>query len=219
MDKQINAPAGFWIRLLTKAIDFILPMIISVGILFALIEKNTHYEFKETYGYYVWTIVTVVLIITSFILIPYLTKGRTLAMYLTRIKIVPEDANKLLISLIKREVLFALSWVFLLLLSMAVINHTLVNEFARNDQKNVVYSDTDNIRIGIVSSAGTIIIILQLIAVVGIMIKRDKRGFHDRASNTSTVWVNKFIELPKEKFIKQIQPRPVNDEEIEWITK
>lgn len=216
---DINAPAGFWIRLLTKIIDFILPMIISVGILFALIEKHTHYEFKGDYGYYVWTIITAILLLISFIGIPFLTKGRTLAMFLTRIKIVPEDESKWLISLVKRETLFSLSWVFLLLLSMAVINHTLVNDFARNDQKNIVYSDVDNIRIGIVSSAGTIIIILQLISVVGIMIKRDKKGFHDRASHTSTVWVNKFIELPKEKFIKQIQPRPVNDEVVEWINR
>lgn len=215
--KTLSAPAGFWIRFITKILDFIWPIVASVGILFALLVKKQNYQFKEDWGYYVWTIVTITLIIISFIVIPYFTKGRTLAMYITRIKIVPEDENKLLVSLIKREAVFSLSWVFMLLLAMAVINHTLINDFAKKDQSKIDYSIFEKIRMGIISAAGTVVIIIQLIACIGIIIKKDKKGFHDNASNTTTVWINKFVSKPQEKTIKPIQPRPVNDEIVEWV--
>lgn len=212
-----NAPAGFWIRLLTKILDFAWVAVASVGILFALLEKKQHYQFKEEYGYYVWTIITVALIILSFIIVPYLTKGRTLAMYLTKIRIVQDDKSKLLVSLLKRELMFSLAWSFMLLLAMALINHTLVNEFARPDQSKVTYTTWQQLRIGVVSTVGTVVIVLQMLSVIGIIIKKNKKGFHDNLSQTSTVWINKFLTQSAEKEIKKIHPRPVNDEIVEWV--
>ncbi len=60
-------------------------------------------------------------------------------------------------------------------------------------------------------------IVLQMICIIGIITKKNKRGFHDNASHTSTVWANKFIELEQQKMPMQIKPRPVNDEIVEWI--
>lgn len=217
MNKNSQAPAGFWIRLVSRFIDMLIPGGLSIGLLFLLLEKKTNYEFKENYYYYIWTIVTIALILISFILVPFLSKGRTLGMFITKTKIVAEGS--LLKTLIKREGFFSLGWVLMLIVAMAVINHTLVNDFARNDQKSISYSDTDKLRIGVVSAVGSLLIILQLLSVVGIIARRDKCGFHDRASNSKTVWTNKTLVEESQVFEKKIQPRLVKDEVVEWVTE
>lgn len=217
MNNTNLAPAGFWIRLVSRFIDMLIPAGLSIGLLFLLLEKNNYYSFKENYYYYIWTIATVILILLSFILVPLISKGRTFGMFVTNTKIIVE--KNLFKSLVKREAFFSLSWVLLLVIAMAIVNHTLVNEFARNDQKSIPYSDTEKLRIGIVSAAGSLIIILQLLSVVGIIARRDKCGFHDRASNTKTVWTNKSIITSVVVFERKIQPRPVRDEIVEWISE
>lgn len=108
-------------------------------------------------------------------------------------------------------------WIFMTIFVAIVINHTLIDKYAKSEQKGIPYSDWDKLRIGIVSSVGSVLIVIQFIFTISIFVRGQKKGLHDTYSNTWTVWVNKFQDSKPNVPKLEIKPRPVNNNPVEWI--
>jgi len=214
-----NKKANFWIKLLAKLIDLLPVTAFSIGILFSMMSHSSgKWVFNEVWMYYVWNIVLITLIALMFLVIPLITKGKTLGMWITRIKIVADkDLRK---RILKREIFFAWTWIFMAILVLSVINHTLIYKFAstKNNKENL--TSWENLRIGIASGIGSISIIIQMFLGISGVVRSDKRALHDVYAETNVVWINKFIVVEKPKVLKsnsrKLRPVSYREEKIEW---
>lgn len=209
-----NLTAGFWIRAAARISDLIIVFIVSFLILFANLEKvNNNWHFINNSMFYVWGLSFITILFTWFILIPYLTNGQTLFMKLYRIKIIYKDKHEL-ISLIKREFMYSIYWIFMTLIFVLIINHTLIFEYSIKDQSQ--FSDWNKFRINIFTSVGMLGTVIQFIFSISIAVRKNKDGLHDKISNTETIWINKYVEVEEKEEIV-IKPRLVKNEDVIWV--
>lgn len=232
-----NKVSGFWIRLLGRLIDLVIvgAFVVLFGWLLTgqvptevqpfplkekwLLEKGTTVlGFVEPWEFYVWAVSTMILIAIEFILIPWLTKGRTPGMFICRIKI-KFNNNKIFLSILKREIFYALTWIWSTLMLMVIINHTMINQFALTDQDlNNDYTSWELARISVLTVLTSFPMFLMFGSAISIVIRKGRIGFHDTMSDTTTVWENKFVEIEKqENEIISIPPMPVKNKLVEWI--
>ena len=127
------------------------------------------------------------------------------------------DNEKIFVSIIKRESLFALTWIFMNILTMTVVNHTLIHKFSLTNQDNLSYSGWEKLRKNIVASVGSIMVVVQFIFAISIFVRGDKKGLHDSQSKTWTVWTSKFIDKPIEKIELRIKPKMIEKNLVIWI--
>jgi len=214
-----NKKANFWIKLLARLIDLLPIATISIGILFLMMRHSTEgWVFKELWMYYLWNFILVILIAWEFLIMPLLTNGKTLGMWVTQIKIV---ANKNFVKrVLKREVFFAWTWILMTFMVMVIINHTLIYKFASTTKDMNKLTSLESLRIGIVSAIGSISIVIQMFLGISGVVRRDKRSLHDVYAKTNVVWEKKFITIEKSKTLKSnsriLKPVPYKEEEIEW---
>ncbi|MCK5867753.1 MAG: hypothetical protein KAG14_05075 [Mycoplasmataceae bacterium] len=135
-----------------------------------------------------------------------------------RIKIIFNN-EKIFLSIIRREFLFSLTWMFMNLLTMVVVNHTLIHKFSLTNQENITYSDWEKLRKNIITSVGSIMIVIQFIYAISIFVRGEKKGLHDSQSNTWTIWVNKYINKPKEIKETKIKPRLMVNNPVLWVNR
>lgn len=182
-----------------------------------MMNHSGGWHFKYGWLFYIWSLEFIALIVGMFIVLPLLNNGQTLSMKLLKIKIFFEDEKKIT-SILKREIFFSLNWIVMILLISIVINHTLFTEFAKVDQKNINYTDLEKLRIGVITSISSLLMVMQFIYAISIFVRGDKKGLHDTQSKTKTIWVHKFVEV-KQKYIKAIviKPQPVNNIKVDWI--
>lgn len=224
---KIHKPAGFWIRFLARALDYVAFAAFSVGIAFLLMKHVSYddtiykadgvtvdtvyhtstYVFLENWKYYVWLLSNIAMVLVLFIAIPLITNGRTIFMALFRIKIV-FTKNKLW-SLIKRELFLSLTIALNLVLILALFDATIFSKFARSDIKDYkdflskhgrsYFSATDNLRISIVTTLASLTFVGQLIMGISIIMRKQRLGLHDSYSNTKTIWEKRYVELKDKK--------------------
>ena len=213
---EIQKSANFWIRFLARLLDSILIGAIIVLIAFSNLEKEPkwHFSSEEAWFFYVWIASSVVVILGYFIGIPMLI-GSTLFQFVLRIKIEFNDSK--FKTLIKREIYFSLMWSILFILVGAVINHTLINKYATSDQDSVSYSTLESLRVAIVSTFGTMSVVVQLGVSVSILVRKQKGGFHDSSSNSRVVWINKTIKVSKQDKTIGFRPKLIVNKHYEWI--
>ena len=211
-----NKRTGFWIRFAARILDLLVVCSAAVLSAYFMMDKNGGLHFKEDYLFYVWSIEFSTMLFIWFILIPVLTNGFTPFMWVCRIKIDFNGQNRWM-AILKRELFYSVYWIFMTIFVATVINHTLIGNYAKSTQKGIVYSDWDKLRIGIVSSVGSILIVIQFIFSISIFVRGSKKGLHDTYSNTWTVWINKHTKEAKVKVKLEIKPRPVNNNPVEWV--
>ena len=211
---QVNKRAGFWIRFLGRFIDLTIVFAILVSFSFLGLEKSDRWQFKNDWFFYIWTLLGIILISTLFIFIPY-KKGWTIGMFICRIKIENNNKNKLG-SIIKREYMFSITWIFLLLLVAVVINHTMINEYMQTKQKDISYSNWEVIRISIISSVSSILLLVQMIFGISTIVRKPKGSLHDEYSKTNTVWMNKYTQVVLRKEVVSIKPTLIKQNVVEW---
>ena len=211
-----NIKTGFWIRCLSRLLDLILVASIVVTSAYFMMDHGARWHFRDDYLFYIWILEFIALIFIAFILVPFLTKGYTLFMWVFRIKIIFET-DKIFTSIIKRELFFSIYWIIMAILVMAIINHTLIDKYALVDQDKVSYSNLEKLRMSTVTAVGSILIVIQFIYAMSIFVRGSRKGLHDTQSKTWTVWVNKFKDIPKEKEMQTIKPRPVNNNPVIWV--
>lgn len=214
---KINLQTGFWIRLLARMIDLMIFAAISVGFALINLHKDTSWYFKDNWFFYIWMMFNVLILFVMFILLPVIFNGQTLGMFITRIKISFEDNNKLK-SILKRELFFSITWIILVICVGLLINHTLFVKYAKTNQKDIKYTNWENLRISIVTTIASLLTLMQMVVSISVVVRKPHPGIHDSYSKTKTVWVNKFTEVKKQtKDFISIKPRMVKNEKVEWL--
>lgn len=213
-----NKIAGFWIRLLARIIDLIFFGSISLFIAFFSVQKKVIWEFKEPFLFYIWSIATIIIIFLYFCILPLFFGGKTIGMFICRIKIKFKNYSKFK-SILKREFCFSLTWIFLLILVTIIINHTLISKYASTNQKQIIYSDFELLRKSTLTAIGGICVLLQMICSISIVVKKPGPAIHDQFSETETVWIYKYSKTKKQQSneIISIKPQLIKQEIIEWI--
>ena len=213
-----NKIAGFWIRLSARIIDLIFFGFTSLFIAFFSIQKKVVWEFKEPFLFYVWSISTIIILFLYFCILPLFFGGKTIGMFICRIKIKFKNSNKFK-SIFKRELFFSLTWLFLLVLVTIVINHTLISKYASTNQEQITYSDLELLRKSTTTTIGGIFVLIQMICAISIVVKKPGPAIHDQFSETETVWIDKYSKIKKQQSneIISIRPKLIKQEIIEWI--
>lgn len=268
---KINKPAGFWIRFLARILDLIIFLAIIIGTAFVLLKRsdwtaysvkvgNTQeavitvhtFHFDSAANYYSWLIISIASLFVLFIIIPMLTKGRTLAMLICRIKIdIQEDKTKpwikrvfaRFVPLFKREIFMSLTIGINLILIMALFDEETFNKFTYFSKKTMddlekkdftlsngqvihglksgdIFGTLVSLKIAIVTTFASILFVGQMILALSIIVRKQRRGFHDSFSKTKTIWEKRMIELKdnnQDEKITSFRPRLVKKEPIEWI--
>lgn len=214
---KVNTQAGFWIRLLARMIDLIIFGLIMVGSALINLRKDNFWYFQDNWFFYVWILFNILILFLMFILLPVLFNGQTLGMFVTRIKITFQEKDKWK-SIIKRELFFAITWIILLVIIGAVVNHTLFAKYARTHQKDIKYSSWEQIRISIVTTVASLLTLIQMVCAISVVVRKPHPGIHDSYSKTKTVWINKFTTINKtnNKFVS-IKPQMIKNEKVEWL--
>ena len=209
-----NKQTGFWIRFISRVLDVCAISFISILTAFIMMSYNNGWHFKNNFYFYIWTLEFMILCFLWFVLIPVI-KGQTLFMWVFRIKIIFHE--KKFISMIKRELFFSISWIFMMFLVMVIINHTLILEFVSKKHSIKKYTNFEKIRINLISSIGGVLTLIQFITSISICVRGDKKGLHDTFSKTQTVWKNKYIKINKEFNKIIIKPKIVKNIPVEWM--
>ena len=138
-------------------------------------------------------------------------------MWVLRIEIQFKNEHKFK-SILIREGFFAIVWIIMITLMILIINHTLIEKFAKTDKSKNILSDLEKLRTGIVTAVGSVLVVVQFIYAISIFVRGNKKGLHDSQSNTYTVWSNRFINKPEIKKVDStIKPKPVNNNPVDWV--
>ncbi len=214
---MVNRKAGFWIRVLGRLIDLLLLFTIVIASSYLMLERSGGWHFKWNWLFYLWNIELIVLILFFFIFIPLVFNGKTIGMFVVRIKISFKDKNKKIKSIIIRELLFSINWIFMSLLVLVLINHTLIIKFVSTKKDTIKFTNLENLRISIITSIGGVTGILQFIFAISIIVRGEKQGLHDSQSNTETIWINKFTNKEEKPQEIKIKPKPVINNTVIWM--
>lgn len=217
MGKKENVTAGFWSKFLARIIDLVIMSLIVVGIGFSIMTRYPKWHFDQPWKFYAWIFIFFVTVSVEFILIPILFDGKTLGMYVVKIKITTQEYS-MGKSVLKREAFFALMWLLNIILITIIINHTLINKYALTKQTDIKYTAWETARISMVSSVGSITIIIQMLFAISSIVRKDKRSLHDVYSKTRVVRYNKFQDVAvKTKTARKIKPVMIEEPEVKWI--
>ncbi len=196
-------PSGFWRLFGSRIIDLSIVTILSVLTLFLFIDKNKH--FNPSYGFYIWSILTVLYMLIIMIAIPLATKGISIGMFIIRIKIISLRGS-LYFNFLKREIAYSIAWIFVILLSMSVINHTLINQVAEikgtitvGETKKSLLTNWEKTRITLCGSISGLITFIQMWLAITIIPNKNKRGWLDRWACTQVVRISSFTSLEQEE--------------------
>ncbi len=215
---KVQKPAGFWLRLLSRTIDFIFIVIISTLFLF-LFKKNEHnYQFAQPWMFYVWALITIFSFILFMVIIPSLWRGKSIGMFIVRIEVKPLKGS-LWLAIIKRELFFGIAWALVALMTMAIINHTLILKASiiKNKKSLDNLTNWERIRITFCGSISGLISFAQMWLAITIIPNKDNRGWHDRYAKCKVVRKNTYIKEEKKNKTTIIEPQKIKQEKVEWI--
>ena len=220
---EIYVKVGFWKRFLARLIDLFIVFAISFAILFFFLEKvNNHWQFRQVSFFYIWVILTMILLFSFSVLLPILTRGYTIGFLITKIKVHSKN-NNYFKTILLREVYFTFLWLFIMFLVLIFINHTLIfqisqirNRVNNNDPLPNALSMWDQIRISFVGSISSIIFFIQIFIAMSIVGKKNNEGFHDTLAGAMVIKPHKTQEI-QEKFARKLTPCKVHDKKVEWI--
>ncbi|CAM9135921.1 RDD family protein [Mycoplasma todarodis] len=219
---KINKPIGLFKRLISRAIDFFLIAVISIGLLFILAKphRSGPATFNSPWMFYVWALITILCIGIFMIAIPLATKGWSIGMKIMKIKVVAEQGS-IYKAILKREIAFGIAWIVIALLGMAVVNHTLIDSAARvKGYTNPVdhLTNFEKTRMTFVGSISGLIWFIQMWLGITIVPNKDKRGWHDRWAQASVVSSSKKIDKEVEEETRIVEPIVVENNIVEWIS-
>ena len=220
LENRICIPAGFWIRLFARIIDFIILLIITNAILFiCLINKNGEWVFRYNWLFYIWSLILAFGILGLFVLLPICNQGRSIGQAICRIKTISLDGN-LKHAIIQKEMFFGIAWTIMVLIVMIVINHTLILQLSHrvwNPKNAPKLSVGEKTRISVVGTLSSFLIFIQIFLAVTIIPNKNKQGFHDKISNSLTIKKETMKMFKKEKEINKVLPKKIRNEAIEWV--
>lgn len=202
--------------MLARLIDLVIFAAISIGFALINLKHDKNWYFQDNWFFYIWIIFSVIALTVIYLILPVVWNGKTIGMWICRIKIIFEDQNKIH-SIFKRELFLSVSWILLLVCVGVFINHTLFDRYARTHQKDVDYTTFETLRISTVTTIASLLTLGQMIVGISIVVRKPRTALHDGYSKTETVWINKMVKIEKPKPNTSVQPRLIKQEKIEWI--
>ncbi|MCU4116998.1 RDD family protein [Mycoplasma zalophi] len=190
--KTQNIKASFWRRFLSMIIDFIIffGFLLITSIL--VIDKKIA-NFHKNYFYYIWIVLIIIYILLIWIIIPIISKGQTIGMLITKLKIIPSlDKYKLNNVILQRQILFAWLWIIVLCLFIIFVSPETFIEASKLNKQTINQLT--------ITQRGFISIPLTLSAVTAFMdsfliittAKNSRISWNDSFSNSFVVYKNKF---------------------------
>lgn len=188
--------ANFWKRALARLIDLSLVFGLFIVVTYlSLVKSDGQWSFKYDWLFYLNCLALVALIVLFLIIIPFATNGQTIGNLATKTKL--ETDKKLLIALLSKEMFFGLSWVFLSLAAMALVNHTLAISYITVSTSDNNYSTWEAVRVNLVVSLSSITTLIQLVLIGSMLVKSP--GWNDKLSETTIVDLKQFVEITKQE--------------------
>ena len=227
MIQKENKVAGFFIRFLALAIDVIIFVAIGMASSLICISKHIYtfsdletgitnqlniYQINQPWTYYVWMIIIILTLTIQFIIIPFLLKGKTIGMVITKLKIKTLELDLSLKKVIWQRIqVGALLWIILVILFMIFINtktinkinlFTFIQQHNFNDWSNVnkielantyKLSTLETSLFAIPATISSVILFGQLFCLISVGISKNKHGIIDKISNSIIVYEKQFI--------------------------
>lgn len=215
--------SGFFIRLSSLILDLLI--FCSIGISSSLMcigknEKEISIINSFTH-YYLWLLLLIFTLSIQFILIPILTKGRTIGMLICRLNLIKNDEQeKIQVVILKRQILGSIPWIIMILLYIAFVTPDIVNKIViakKIQDSKLTLTGWEMARLTIPSTLSSFLIFSQTLLLLTVGINKQKQGFIDKITNSQIVWKNK-LDLTNEKIktLKIIKPELDKEIIIKW---
>ncbi|QJR44336.1 RDD family protein [Mycoplasma miroungirhinis] len=184
--------ASFWRRLLSSIIDFTIFFIFLLITSVLVIDKKNA-NFYENYFYYIWIILIIFYILLIWIIIPLISKGKTIGMIITKLKIIPSSKKyKLKKVILQRQLLFAWLWIIVLILFIIFVSPETFIQASKLNKSTInqlTITQRGFISIPLTLSAVTSFIDSFLVITTA---RHSKIGWNDNFSNSFVVYKNKI---------------------------
>ncbi len=220
---KVAKSAGLFKRLISRGIDFFCIALVAVGLLliFTTPQKHGPWPFKEPWMFYIWSIGITISIFIFMVAIPLASKGWSIGMKVVKIKIVTtDDKNNLYKAIIKREVPFAFAWMFVSIMVMIVVNHTLIESLARIkgfSNSTIKLTNWEKTRITFSGSISGLIWFFQMWLGITIVPNGEKQGWHDRWAGVKVISTHITTYKNIEAKTEIIAPIKIENKVVEWI--
>ncbi|MBN0919496.1 RDD family protein [[Mycoplasma] gypis] len=187
-----NKKAGFWPRFLATLIDLFIFMVIVFAFSFIVFDNKTK-DFKSEGFYYLWLSLIIITDAFIWVLLPILTKGRTLGLLCFRLKIVSKHKkDPLWKTVLKRQLLFAVLWIIVFACWMIFISKdTFVLVLKTNKQNINQLNWIQRIFVTIPLTLSALTAIINWMMIIS-NAKSSRVGWNDTFSYSYTVYANKF---------------------------
>ncbi|MGX9340557.1 RDD family protein [Mycoplasma sp. 128] len=215
-----NKKVGFWIRFTITFSDLFVFLIFLFAITFAMIspDKN-NVSFRQNYLYYVWLSLIIIFIFSWWILIPFLTKGQTVIMWIFRVKIIPKKKKQnLFLALLSRQSFGAIFWIIIMLAWMILISPESFEQVAFQRKHLTELPPITRAFVTFPLSLTSLALLIEVMFILSVA-KPNKIGWNDSLSQTYTVYKNKYtterISSWDQKSVKP-KSRPLPDIDIQF---
>lgn len=204
MIKQ-NRKANFWIRSLATFLDLLLFCLFLIASSFLIFNyKNNTYLFSK-WLYYPWLLSLCIYLCLYFIVIPIVWKGKTLGMFICRIKIIKNKDNlKFSKVIFDRQRLFSFSWICIFLLFLILIHP---DTFLQALSQSKPLSKLQKIFLAVPGTLASLVLVFELFLIFT-NLKSSGIGLNDKLSSSYTVWINKYDDILSDDPDKKVKIKP-----------
>ncbi len=217
--KTVKKPAGFWIRVLSILIDLVVFCVIAISSSLIAIDTKNNSLLIIPWGYYVWMVLVIFEILILFIVIPILSKGRSIGMWCCQINLISLQEESVWLMVVKKNQLYAFFWIFSILVSMSFISPELSQKMVNISRQPIdgtlKLKSWETAMLAIPSTTSGIIIFINIFTILSINMNKNMRGINDKLTNTQMIYSRKNIEIFDEKN-KVILKEEIKKQKLIW---
>lgn len=215
--------SGFFIRFTSLLIDLTIFCLIGIFSSLMCIGKNEKgiSIINSFLYYYLWLLLLIVLILIQFILIPLITKGKTIGMLICGLELtLISNDESIYTIIIKRQILGSIPWIITILLYIAFVTPDIINKIIITKQvkeSDLKLDGWEMARLTIPSTLSSFLIFFQSLLLMTIGINKQKQGFVDKVTKSQIIWKNKLDPINEQiKTLRIIEPEKEKEILIEW---
>ncbi len=217
--KIVKKPAGFWIRVLSIFIDLIIFCVIAISSSLIAIDTRNSSLLIIPWGYYVWMVLVIFEILILFIVIPILSKGRSIGMWCCQINLISLQEESVWLMVVRKNQLYAFLWIFSILVSMSFISPDLSQKMVNISKQSIdgtlKLQSWEAAMLAIPSTTSGIIVFINIFTILSINMNKNMRGINDKLTNTQMIYPKKNIEIFDEKN-KVILKEEIKKQKLIW---
>ena len=240
---NVAKPAGFWIRFSALMIDLIIFLAIILPASLVTIKsqpiplwpQKQLYTVQFDWSFYFWCLLLIFCLTVQFLLVPLMTKGKTIGMLLVQLKVNFEQPQGWKTKVFLRWQLSAGIWILVAILFMALVQPPTINKISlfgliQNNQADFqklapatqellkasfTLTSWETALLSIPATTSSFNIMAQVFLLISIGIRKGKIGLLDHISTMQVVYLHKTVYL-NEKTPKLIEPEKMVPIELDW---